>query len=177
LLLVEGMGVKSLQEILELFTQKIPPQYVSKKPVFGRTNGKLGKQGEVDFVSWPHLCLLLDKYTDGFWNWEVRTQFLGDRVVIEGRLSIITSDGVFIREATGWESMAVDGYGDATSNAEAMALRRACSKFGLGRYLWEKSESGESSRSKGEISREEWLRRKNQQKMEQVNAEKQGENF
>jgi hypothetical protein len=30
------------------------------------------------------------------------------------------------------------GYGDPSSNAEAMALKRAASKFGLGLYLYQK---------------------------------------
>jgi hypothetical protein len=30
------------------------------------------------------------------------------------------------------------GYGDPSSNAEAMALKRAAAKFGLGLYLYQK---------------------------------------
>jgi hypothetical protein len=50
-----------------------------------------------------------------------------------------------------------------------MALRRACAKFGIARYLWAKDEKPKSNQSpsnifkttppreKGTISREEWL--------------------
>ena len=152
--------MRKLTEIIEDFNQFIPPCFISKKPVFSKGR----KTGEVEYVSWFHCCELLDKYCDGYWNWEIRTQFLGDRVVLEGKLTIFTTDGNFTREATGWESLEVDGYGDATSNAEAMAMRRCCAKFGLGRYLWEKEKAPLSTenkpKGKGEISREEWLKRR-----------------
>jgi len=73
-------------------------------------------------------------------------------VFIVGRLSIPCADGDVWREATGTECLKeikTDkgtgeviikelAYGDPTSNAEAMALRRAAAKFGLGLYLYEK---------------------------------------
>jgi len=156
--------MRTLAEILADFKQPIPPQFISQKPVFRKGS----KTGEVDYIPWVNLVRILDSYTEGFWNWEIRTQFLGDRVVVEGKLSIITADGTFTREATGWESLEVDGYGDSTSNAEAMALRRACGKFGIGLYLWDKDEKPKTNnnvhpidskpnRKKGELTREEWL--------------------
>ncbi|WLT40311.1 hypothetical protein NON20_24525 (plasmid) [Synechocystis sp. B12] len=36
------------------------------------------------------------------------------------------------RQATGTEDIDCNSYGDPSSNAEAMALRRCCAKFGLG---------------------------------------------
>jgi mRNA interferase HigB len=44
--------------------------------------------------------------------------------------------GIVWREATGYEPLNVKGYGDPTSNAESMALRRAAAKFGLCLYLY-----------------------------------------
>ena len=38
----------------------------------------------------------------------------------------------------GNEFAEVEHFGDAYSNAEAMAFRRACARFGLGLALWEK---------------------------------------
>lgn len=153
--------MRQLAEILADFKQPIPPEFISQKPIFKRYNGQLQKTGEVDYISWPHLCSILDRYTEGFWNWEIRTQFLGDRVVVEGKLTILTTDGNFIREATGWESLEVDGYGDSTSNAEAMAFRRSCAKFGIGLYLRnsksDKPKNPQPNRKKGELTREEWL--------------------
>jgi len=53
------------------------------------------------------------------------------------RVSIPCLEGVVWREATGTEDGELRGYGDPSSNAEAMALKRAASKFGLGLYLYQ----------------------------------------
>jgi hypothetical protein len=53
-------------------------------------------------------------------------------------VSIPCAEGVVTREATGCEDADAKGYGDSSSNAEAMALKRAASKFGLGLYLYQK---------------------------------------
>jgi hypothetical protein len=68
----------------------------------------------------------------------VRTHYNGDRTVVEGRLTIRAAEGNFIREATGTEDNEIDSWGDPSSNAEAMSLRRCCAKFGLRHHLWEK---------------------------------------
>jgi hypothetical protein len=80
---------------------------------------------------------LLEYYAPGF-SWEVRTHYNGDRTVLEGRLTLRAAEGNFVREATGTEDNEIDSWGDLSSNAEAMALRRCCAKFGLGLHLWEK---------------------------------------
>ncbi len=80
---------------------------------------------------------LLEMYAPGY-DWQVRVQYLGERTVVEGRLTIRAAEGDFTREATGQEETDVDGYGDPVSNAEASALRRCCAKFGLSLSLWEK---------------------------------------
>lgn len=73
------------------------------------------------------------------WNSEVRiVTSVGDRCVVTVRITIPASDGNVWREATGQEDEELKGYGDPSSNAEAMALKRAAAKFGLGLYLYEK---------------------------------------
>jgi hypothetical protein len=42
------------------------------------------------------------------------------------------------REATGIEDEETSSFGDTSSNAESMVLRRAAAKFGLGLYLYDK---------------------------------------
>jgi len=176
---------RTLSDILADFEKPIEPKYISKKPVFSKRE----KSGEVDYVAWPAMCRLLNQHTAGYWEWKVRTQFMGDRTVIEGSLTIHGSDGSLTRESTGNEGSDVDGYGDPSSNAEAMALRRCCAKFGLGLSLWEKAKStskGNSFKqlpaassngfkqlpaattdSKGTLTREEWERKfKKQQQAE-----------
>ena len=129
---------RSIAEILADFSKPIPARLVSKKPVFSRQNGKLSKTGEVNYVSWSNYIKLLDYFAPGF-DWEIRTHYLHDKiVVVEGRLTIKAEEGDFIREATGYEEIGNDGYGNAVNNAEASALRRCCAKFQLGLHFWHK---------------------------------------
>ncbi len=53
-------------------------------------------------------------------------------------MTIKAKEGDFIREATGYEEIGNDGYGNAVNNAEASALRRCCAKFQLGLEFWHK---------------------------------------
>jgi hypothetical protein len=63
---------------------------------------------------------------------------VGNLVTVIASISIPSLEGVITREATGCEPIDTKGYGDAVSNAEAMACKRAASKFGLGLYLYQK---------------------------------------
>ncbi len=63
---------------------------------------------------------------------------VGSLVTVIASISIPCSEGVVTREATGCEDSDAKGYGDACSNAEAMALKRAAAKFGLGLHLYQK---------------------------------------
>jgi len=141
------MSKRLLSEILTDFEKPISKEFISKKPTFSKGQ----KAGEVEFIAWPVLCQLLNKFTNGFWEWKLRTIYTGDRVIVEGSLTILGSDGSLTREATGSESSDVDGYGDPSSNAEAMALRRCCAKFGLGLELWKKKKQ-----KNGGLTKEEW---------------------
>jgi len=60
------------------------------------------------------------------------------RLFVVGRLTIPNSEGNVYREATGTESLDCNSYGDPSSNAESMAFRRCCARFGLGLYLYQK---------------------------------------
>jgi hypothetical protein len=55
------------------------------------------------------------------------------------RLTIQCAEGTVYREATGQEDETLDSYGDSSSNAESMALRRASAKFGLGLALYDQN--------------------------------------
>lgn len=128
---------RPIAEIFADFKQPIPSQIISKKPIFKRYGGELKKVGDVDFVHWYDLVDELDRIAPG-WDWQIRTQFLPDRCVIEGRLTIKAEEGEFSREATGVESLNSDGYGDPVYSAESSALRRAMAKFGYALDLWRK---------------------------------------
>ncbi len=108
------------------------------KPVAKR-HLRMRKQGgkEIKFLSWHDAIKYLDHYAPG-WNYEVRTiQNIAGKLILTVRLSVPCAEGIVYREATGQEDEDKDNYGDSSSNAESMALRRAASKFGLGLYLYD----------------------------------------
>jgi DNA repair RAD52-like protein 1, mitochondrial len=79
----------------------------------------------------------LDHYAPG-WSCEVKDVIpTGTRCVVTVRISIPCLEGIISREATGTEDEELKGYGDPSSNAKAMALKRAA-KFSLGLYLYQK---------------------------------------
>ncbi|WP_242018248.1 Rad52/Rad22 family DNA repair protein [Synechocystis sp. FACHB-383] len=123
-----------LNEILENLRQPIAPQFISQKKTY--KNKK--PTGSVDFVAWYDLADLLDDLCGlGGWEWLIiDTQQIGDRLTLTGSLTIHGDDRSLTRQATGTEDIDCSSYGDPSSNAEAMALRRCCAKFGLGRDLW-----------------------------------------
>jgi len=101
---------------------------------------KTRRQGGADltYIEWHTAVKFLDHFAHG-WSYHVRSiQLVGNLVTVIASISIPCAEGIVTREATGCEEADAKGYGDACSNAEAMALKRAASKFGLGRYLYEK---------------------------------------
>lgn len=151
----------TLREILAELAKPVPENLISSKSTYQK--GKAS--GSARYIAWPALIRLLDVRTGGFWEWKIRTIYAGDRFVVEGSLTIYGNDGSLTREATGTELSDVDSYGDPTSNAEAMALRRCCAKFGVGLDLWEKSANKSANNSvipvstkpaNNGLTREEW---------------------
>ena len=101
---------------------------------------KTRKQGghELTYIEWHTAVKYLDLFAPG-WSYHVRAvQLVGSLVTVIASISIPCAEGVITREATGCEEADAKGYGDAVSNSEAMALKRAASKFGLGLYLYQK---------------------------------------
>lgn len=157
----------TLTEILERLKQPVPKDLISQKDTYSK--GK--KTGEVDYIAWYDLTEILDNRCGlGNWEWVVKdVNQVGNNLTLIGVLTIHGEDRQLTMMATGTESINCSGYGDPSSNAEAMALRRCCAKFGLGRDLWRKdNKPNRTNRTKskptgkGEITREEWLRRKAQ---------------
>lgn len=159
--------MKTLAEILSILKTSDYSQYYYNKPSFSR-----GKQsGNITYIPWFAFPEILDQATDGFWEWEIVPSFIGNMAVITGNLTIIGSDGRITRTAIGNESSDCDGYGDPTSNASAMAFRRAIALFGVGLQLWSKPAGNKpnngnshtpkpstSTNTPGTISRDEWYR-------------------
>lgn len=108
------------------------------KPVAKR-HLRVRKQGgkEIQYLSWHDAVKYLDHYAPG-WNYEIRNiQNIAGKLILTVRLSVPCAEGLVFREATGQEDEDKDNYGDSSSNAESMALRRASAKFGLGLYLYD----------------------------------------
>ncbi len=110
------------------------------KPVAKR-HLRVRKQGgkEIQYISWHDAIKYLEHYAPG-WNYEVRNiQNIAGKLILTVRLSVPCAEGLVFREATGQEDEDLDSYGNSSSNAESMALRRASSKFGLGLYLYDQN--------------------------------------
>ena len=161
--------METITEILAKFSNPFT-EYIEQKPVYSK--GK--NSGSVSYIPWFSLCDILDTHAPG-WEWSITCDYHGDRTVVIGKLTIHGSDRSISRSATGNEDSNCGSFGDPCSNAEAMAFRRACAKFGIARYLWAKDEKPKSNNpkqlspakneprqlppAKGTITREEWLAR------------------
>lgn len=122
-------GARSIAEIISDLSKPVAPRHL-----------KTRKQGgsEITYIEWHVATKYLDLYAPG-WSFEVRSiAEIGDKCVVVARISIPCTEGLIHREATGQEDLKVTGWGDSSSNAEAMALKRAAAKFGLCAYLYSK---------------------------------------
>lgn len=139
------IGQWSYAKTVEKLSRPIPAGLLKTKSKGGNS---------IPFLPWHRACGILDKYAPG-WEYRVTNthtttgtvaydkagnSILGgnDCLVLTVEMTLHFSDGDVTRAATGHEPLSTSGYGDPSSNAESMALRRAASKFGLGRHLYEK---------------------------------------
>lgn len=135
---------RPIAEILADLSKPIPNKYLDKR-----------KQGgaNLTYLPWFNAVKLLDRVTGGHWDYSITSlQTTSDRIFITVRITIHAAEGVFSREATGTELLKDEkldkdtgeiqirelAYGDPSSNAESMALRRCASKLGLALYLYER---------------------------------------
>jgi hypothetical protein len=145
--------MKTIADILILLNQPVDKALLKTK--------RVGKS-QITYISWVDYCELLDRRCGlGGWSWDVVTlTTAGDRLFLTGKLTIIGEDGTLTMTATGCESLNCSSYGDPSSNAEAMALRRCCAKFGLSRELWIKDEANPPQlpqlNGKGVLTKEQW---------------------
>ena len=122
-------GPRSIREIIADLSKAIAQRHL-------RTRRQGGT--EITYIEWHVAVKYLDLFAAG-WSYHVRAvQLVGNLVTVVASISIPCAEGVVTREATGCEEVDARGYGDACSNAEAMALKRCASKFGLGLYLYSK---------------------------------------
>ncbi|GIV03569.1 MAG: hypothetical protein KatS3mg015_2399 [Fimbriimonadales bacterium] len=125
-------GPRPLADILKDLARPIPARHLREKKQGGAV---------LTFCPWYRTQKILDHYTRGYWESRVTGITTSDeRVFVTVRVTIHAAEGSFSREATGTERLSVNAYGDPSSNAESMAFRRACAKFGLGLHLYEKED-------------------------------------
>ena len=134
---------RPITEILADLSKPIPAKYLATR-----------KQGgtQLTYLPWHTCCKLLDRCCPG-WDYSItQIHTTSDRIFITARLTIRAAEGDISREATGTEVLKEEhfdkvsgttkirelAYGDCSSNAESMAIRRCASKFGLARYFYEK---------------------------------------
>jgi hypothetical protein len=120
--------LRSIREIIKDLSKPVAKRHLRKRKQGGK---------EILYIAWHDAVKYLDHYASG-WNYEIRSiESIGGKLILTVRLSVPCLEGIVYREATGQEDEEKDNYGDSSSNAESMALRRAASKFGLGLYLYD----------------------------------------
>ena|SRR5215213_10344808 len=125
----ESTEPRSIRDIVKDLSKPVAKRHL-------RTRKQGGK--ELTYIAWHDAVKYLDHYAPG-WCYEVRRiDSIGGKIILTIRLSIPCLEGIVYREATGQEDEDVESYGDSSSNAESMALRRAAAKFGLGLSLYDK---------------------------------------
>jgi hypothetical protein len=122
-------GLRSIRDIIADLSRPVAARHL-----------KIRKQGgaELSYIEWHTAVKYLDLFAPG-WSYHVKSVALvGNLVTVIASISIPCVEGVVTREATGCEDSDAKGYGDACSNSEAMALKRAAAKFGLALHLYQK---------------------------------------
>jgi len=124
----ESTGLRSIREIVKDLSKPVAARHLRKRKQGGK---------EITYIAWHDAVKYLDHYAPG-WCYEVRSiDSIGGKLILTIRLSVPCAEGVVYREATGQEDETLESYGDSSSNAESMALRRSAAKFGLGLYLYD----------------------------------------
>jgi len=100
---------------------------------------KTRKQGNttLSYVPWATLARHLHHRAPG-WNWEIQSvQEVGGSVVVTGRLTIPTTDGLLHYSAVASEKLDSGSFAPSTEVSASACLRRACALSGLGLSCWE----------------------------------------
>lgn len=120
---------RPLEAILEDLRRPIPERFI-------KTKSKKGVA--LRFVSWYDIVRILEARAPGF-EYDCSPYFGDGKTVVKATITIHGEDGSLSRSALGIADSDIENWGDATSNASSMALRRAAAEFGLGLHLyWEK---------------------------------------
>ncbi|MCI0392151.1 MAG: Rad52/Rad22 family DNA repair protein [Acidobacteria bacterium] len=121
---------RSIQEIIADLSEPAKRRHLKTRSQGGKT---------LTYLPWYQAVRYLDLYAPG-WRYEIRSVAqIGDNLVMTVRVVIPCLEGEIWREASALEKIEDSKrYGDAATNAESAALRRAAAKFGLCLYLYDK---------------------------------------
>ncbi|MCY7345956.1 MAG: RAD52 family DNA repair protein, partial [Pyrinomonadaceae bacterium] len=123
-------NLRSIRDIVKDLSKPIAQKHLRKR----RQGGK-----EITYLSWHDAVKYLDHFAPG-WCYEIRSiESVAGKLIMIVRLSVSCAEGSVYREATGQEDEDLESYGNSSSNAESMALRRAAAKFGLGLSLYDQN--------------------------------------
>lgn len=119
---------RPLADIMADLTKPIPQRLIKAKTLKGN---------RIEFVPWYNYVKILNHYCPG---WEVDSEIgqVGGKTTVTAKLTIHAQECSVTRTGVGIEETDLDKFGDAVSNANAQALRKACALFGLTLELWEK---------------------------------------
>lgn len=122
-------GLRSIQQIIADLSKPVAPRHLKQRQQGGKT---------LSYIPWYNAVKYLDLHAPG-WTYEIRsvTQ-VGENLVMTVRISVPCLEGIVFRESSALEPLSGTGYGDASTNAESAALRRAAAKFGLCLNLYDK---------------------------------------
>lgn len=120
---------RPVADILRELNRRVPDRLIKVRVEDGFTN---------KYVPWHIVNRIMNLHAPE-WSGEVRSitySNAGHSVSVVYRVTIYGVDAEIHREATGSASTDDTNFGDPVQKAEAMAFRRACSRFGLGLHLY-----------------------------------------
>jgi IS4 transposase len=132
-------GTQATTAPVAKFTQRTTAETLEElnRPIDPR-HFKTRKQGNttLTYVPWATLARHLHHRAPG-WNWEIQNvNEIGGSVVVTGRLTIPTTDGLLHYSAVASEPLESKSQAPAAEVAASSCLRRAAALAGLGLELW-----------------------------------------
>lgn len=128
-LMIEQGAPRSIRQITADLSKPVAARHLKQRTQGGRT---------LDYLPWYTAVRYLDLYAAG-WRYEIRSvNQIGENLVMTVRITVPCSEGEVYREASALEPIKGTGFGDAATNCESAALRRAAAKLGLCLNLYDK---------------------------------------
>ena len=118
---------KTYEEIQNLLKQEPEPRHIEFKNMGGSS---------IAYMQWANIVNYLDMHAPGNDILFTPPTIGAGRVYVVCTIIIRASDGNFTKEAIGTEEDSKSGFGDPSSNASSMALRRAAMEHGFMRNYW-----------------------------------------